>query len=690
MVEDSEDFGVWLGRQLRRKGMSQSELATELDVTRAAVSAWVSGRATPRLDKMEAIEVILGLQAGSTISRADAPDSDADLYWYHRPAHPDGGRELGNAAAFAFDADLAVLAREATQNSLDERYQLGEPVRVRYTLNEISGERLHRFLETLRWNELEPHFEAAADPKQKVGRVLANGLSELRKSGTLLLLRIDDYNGSGLTGDDYDDGRFAAVVRRQLDSHKDGAAGGSYGLGKATLWATSQLGLVLINSTLSEPYGGRSERRLIGRLDLPWHRVDGGEWAGPAWLGVKDRERDAARSWWADERTTDNLFLTRKSSSPGTSFLIVGAHDPSGEASGLEDMHKQLVKGLGENFWASMIAPTGASPMLEASVTTLRNDAVIVPEEQVDPNRLEPARSRAMQAFLDRTTTQALTSADDVVQGTIMLTVPPLKGDDKAKPITHEAVLLLTTAADDEEKPNHLVGMRSSRMVVIDRPVSDVPMNSPKFQAVLLAGTATGSKALDAEAAERFLRTAEPPEHKDWKKTDDLTATYTRGAISRITEFRQAMLAEIRRILQRPLEEKDDDGPVSLRELLNLDPPPPPRSPGFPTVKRVSGDVGNDGAWRVLVEVRLPERQDPWLLTPVLRFTTRSGPKPEVRWSSLTPDSECEVTEGGNLLFTPGVRAAVFSGISDVTSHPVAAQMAIAEVDLRRVKETKQ
>lgn len=687
-MEDAESFGLWLARQLRRRGMNQAELAAELEVTRAAVSAWVTGRAEPRLDKIQAIEKILALSAGSVFSREDGLDPADDLFWYHRPGHVDGGRELGNAAAFAFDADLSVLAREATQNSLDERHDLGRPLRVRYTLHEISGERLHRFQRTLRWDALEPHFAAAADPRQKVGRVLTDGLRDLRETGRLLLLRIDDYNARGLTGNDYEDGRFAAVVRRQLDSYKRGTAGGSYGLGKATLWATSRLGLVLINSTLSEPYGGRSERRLVGRLDLPWRRLGSTDYAGPAWLGVPDPQHDgAARSWWADERTVDDLFLRRESDDPGTSFLIVGAHDGSGETNGLEEMHGALVRGLAESFWACMIAPTGMAPMLEASVVTLRNGVVVVAEESVDPHRFQPARARAVKSFLEGSTVPALTSADDVVQASVALSVPPLKENPKGRSTQHSAVLLLTATDEEDPTPNRLVCMRSSRMVVMERPITDLPMGSPRFQAVLLAGHATDSDTADAETAERFLRTAEPPEHNDWKKTDDLTATYARGAASRLREFRAAMPEEIRRILRRP-EEKSDEGPAALRDLLNLDPPPTPRSPGFPAVKDVDGTILADGTLRLRVEVKLPERSDPWLMTPTLRFATMSGPKPEGSWVQLVAETGCEVTDAMNLQFTPGVRTAAFTGISDVLSHPVSTDMAIAEVDLRRVKES--
>ncbi|GAA4912185.1 helix-turn-helix domain-containing protein [Streptomonospora salina] len=685
-MADAMEFGEWLGRQLSRRGTTQADLAAELGVTRAAVSSWISGRVQPRIDKLQAIQIFLGLEPGPDALQVDAADRSSDLTWYHRPAHADGGRELGNAAAFAFESDLAVLAREATQNSLDERYVADEPVRVRYELNEISGRRLERFLEALRWESIEPHLDAAAASGQKVGRVLGDGLAELRHKERLVLLRIDDYNASGLTGDEYEDGRFAAVVRRQLDSRKTGSAGGTYGLGKATLWAASRLGTVLINSTLSEPHGGRSERRLVGRLDLPWHRTAEGEWAGPAWLGVPDAARDAARSWWADPVITEDLFLTRSSSAPGTSFLVVGVQESVGEAGDLEEMRNRLAEAVGRNFWAAMIAPGGGRPTLEASVAAFRDGEAVVPEEPVDPYLAEPSRARALRVYYDGGTVSEPTDSQSVVQSTVPLRVPPLKEGGGAQ-TEHRAVLLLTEADEREEKTNRLVTMRGSRMVVADRKVTDVPMGAPRFQAVLLAGGAVREPDDATAAAERFLRTAEPPDHDDWRKTDDLVSTYARGAISRIEEFGRAMTAEIRRILHRPAPDTRDEGPAELRDVLDLTRPKKPQSPKYPTVDALDGEILPDGAWRVRVTVKLPAREDPWHGVPVLKFVTRSGPHAVADWAGLTPESGCEVAEDGRLVFEPGSRTARFEGETDVTSHPVAAAMAEVEVELRRAKE---
>ncbi|MDI2130872.1 helix-turn-helix transcriptional regulator [Yinghuangia seranimata] len=665
--------------------MSQNELALTLDVTRAAVSAWVTGRAEPRPDKKRAIAAALGLDEVAVTVREETPTQAASVTWYHRPAHVDGGREFGNPAAFAFDADLSVLAREATQNSLDERLDNSRPVRMRYTLHQITGKHLFRFLDAIQWSEIEPHVQAAEDPKRKTGRVIADGLREMRENSSLILLRIDDFNANGLTGSDYDDGRFAAVVRRQLDSSKSSGdtAGGSYGLGKATLWATSRLGLVLINSTLSETHEGRRERRMIGRLDLPWHVVDGREWAGPGWFGEPDRTRgDAARSWWADTETAASLHLDRPEGEPGTSFLIVGAHDASGDAQDLPAMRDKLVRSLADDFWAAMTTGGGRPPLLEVTVVTRRDDEEGV-EERVDPHVHAPVRARALRAFLNGETVDAITGPTDVARLSVSLVLPARKAGARGDaPTRHDAVLLVTPCADDDRHANHITAMRGNRMTVVDRRIGGAGVNTVAFQAVLLAGVAAGDASADL-AAERLLRTSEPPEHNAWRRTDDLTASYVRGAATRIAEFLKAADVAAVTAVARP-EPGGGDMPAPLRDILRLDAAGAGRTTGYPTVKDLDGHLQEDGAWRIRVEVRLPERPDAWHLVPKLRFAVRGGGGLPVEWATLVARSNCTVEGDGSLTFTPLSRSAVFEGVSDPTSHPIEAALSVAQVDLAR------
>lgn len=708
---ETEEFGPWLARQLRRQGMSQQEMADKVAVTRAAVSAWVTGRAMPRAETVRLIAEALGVEQISLYSLAEEPLPASALTWYHRPAHVDGGRELGNAAAFAFEPSLSALVREATQNSLDERVGRRSPVRIRFSVHEITGDRYFDFLDVIRWDRLEEHFAAAAGLSQKAGRKLSAALGVMRDQSRLTLLRIDDYNASGLTGDDFDDkggdNRFAAVMRRQLDSFKtSGSAGGSFGLGKATLWASSGLGLVFANSTLSKPFEGKTERRVIGRLDLPWRQLsDGTALAGPAWYGEPSAPHDGAtRSWWADEKTVEGLYLTRDSASTGTSFLVVGVPDailsspPEDTGNGernsdqarlavLHSMHDELVAALSDNFWAAMVGGGGVAPLLEASVTTLRNGTIVIPEERVRPEVRQPAGTRALRAFFEGTTVAEATTAEDVVLRHVPVTVPPRRdeGDGRGRPVTHQAVLLLTRTSDAEDErkvADRLVYMRGTRMQIQSRSIHEA-LSTAKYTGVLLAGHAAGEHSAQAEAAEEFLRAAEPPEHNAWKKTDDLVTAYARGAATRLEEFRRAVMDSVREVTRHQATSTEEEGPALLRELLTLNAPAVARAPGYPTVKRLDGRVDDAGAWVLEVEVRLPVRPDPWRLKPILKFITRSGPHLAAEWARLEAVTGCGIGDDPLTVVCPGNgRIAVLRGFSEVSSHPVAARMSRATVEL--------
>ncbi|MFG2927021.1 helix-turn-helix transcriptional regulator [Streptomyces achromogenes] len=713
-METGEEFGPWLARQLKLARKTQAELAEELGLTRAAVSAWITGRSTPRPTVMADIAKALGTDLGTVHTRTTDTQVGLPVTWYHRPGYPDGGRDLGNAAAFAFDADVQVLARETCQNSLDERLtENGRPVRVRYTLHELTGEHLDAFRDAILWNDLFPHYSAVSElaGNQKVGRVVDAGVRDMYEKGRLVLLRVDDYNASGLTGDDYADGKFAAVVRRQLESLKSGpAAGGSYGLGKATLWATSALGLVLINSTLSVPHEGRTERRMIGRLELPWREVDGRPYAGPAWFGRPDPDSpgaEVARSWWADEETVARLHLTRESDEPGTSFLIVGAHDVASlegsssdpdddttEDEGPEDtrdirrMHGRLVEALGRDFWAAMTGGGGRLPLLEVSVRALRNNGeVVVPETQVDPSVEQPSRTRALRAHYEGTTVDRLTEAGQVAARSVPLKLP-LSGGASGTLGTHEAVLLVTEADSDKDTPkNQVHSLRGNRMTVKKATVPRLPVGTNPFQAVLLAGEAAGDSAPFAKEAEEFLRAAEPPEHDRWGQTEELTLRWSPSAYRRINMLTTEVNNAVRELVARPRRANRESG-EALRKALTVKSRPKAKVPSGPVVPVLDGleaTIGDGGEWRITAEVSIPRGDEVVPMVPVAQLDVRSGGRPKLEWAELVAVEGCEV-EDGTLRFTPGARRAKFRGATDVGSHPVRTTLTRLVLELRAGK----
>ncbi|MFF9036806.1 helix-turn-helix domain-containing protein [Streptomyces sp. NPDC014892] len=716
-MDTGEEFGPWLARQLKLAGKTQAELAQELKLTRAAISAWITGRSTPRPTVMVEIAKALGTDVGTVHTRTTDTQAGLPVTWYHRPGYPDGGRELGNAAAFAFDADVQVLARETCQNSLDERLtENGRPVRVRYTLHELTGETLDAFREAILWNDLFPHYSAVSEGagNQKVGRVVDAGVRDMYEKGRLVLLRVDDYNASGLTGDDYEDGKFAAVVRRQLESLKSGhSAGGSYGLGKATLWATSALGLVLINSTLSEPHEGRTERRVIGRLELPWRKVDGESYAGPAWFGRPDPDSPGARvarSWWADEETVARLHLARESDEPGTSFLIVGAHDvasleengvdaddEAGDEESAEDtrdirrMHRRLVEALGRDFWAAMTAGGNRLPLLEVSVRALRNGEVIVPEQQVDPSAEQPARTRALRAHYEGTTVDRLVEAGQVAARNVPLKLP-LSGGARGTLGTHQAVLLVTQSVNDAESEgvakNQVHSLRGNRMTVKTAGVPNLPLGTNPFQAVLLVGEAAGEAAPFAKEAEEFLRAAEPPEHDRWGQTEELTLRWSPSAYRRINTLTAEVNSAVRELVARPKRGNRSEGGEALRKALTVKPRSKAKAPSGPVVPVLDGleaTVGDDGEWRISADVSIPRGDEIVPMVPVAQLDVRSGGRPKLDWAELVAVEGCEV-EDGVLRFAPGTRRAKFRGSTDVTSHPVRTALTRLVLELRAGK----
>ncbi|WP_436845678.1 helix-turn-helix domain-containing protein [Streptomyces shenzhenensis] len=708
MALSGGSFGRRLAEHMKQAGVSDVQLAERIGVTPSLVAAWLGERSVPSVEMIPKVRQVLGAAIGfEPEAIADhGHDAKAEVShpaWYHRPGHADGGRELGNAAAFAFDADVSVLARETCQNSLDERLaDNGRPVHVRYTLHELTGEALARFREAIQWDALSPHYEAAAMQEQKVGRVIAAGLRDMYEHDRLVLLRVDDYNAAGLTGDDYEDGRFAAVVRRQLDSRKsDSSAGGSYGLGKATLWATSRLGLVLMNSTLSEPHEGRTERRLIGRLDLPWRQVQGKAWAGPAWLGLSDPDSPGgavARSWWADEGTVESLYLERGSDEPGTSFLIVGAHDVAsladdtpaaeGDDEGEDDdsiqrMHSRLVLALGRNFWAAMTGGGDQLPLLQASVCTLRNGKVLA-EERVDPTVTQPSRTRALKAFLDGTTVDKLTESGQVAATAVPLKLPT-RGSGRTSSAEHRAVLLVTDAGDADGKPNRVATMRGNRMTVRDASVPGLPLSVNPFQAVLLTGSAAGPQAPFAAEAEEFLRAAEPPEHNKWGQTEELTLIYSASAYRRIASLTRETNAAIKELVVQPKKRSKTGGGRLAQKLIVGPGKKKPRrlsAAALPVLEELDAQVLGGGAWQVFGEIRIPSGGHAWRLVPTAKFDVRSGPRPTVAWAELVGVDNCDVVDG-TLRFSDGARFATFRGVTDPTTHAVRTILSGLVVELR-------
>ncbi len=613
------------------------------------------------------------------------------LSWWFRPLPEDGERTYGDAASFAFTAGLDAVAREVAQNSTDAVRDGFDTVELKAAFIDLDGDPLARFLELIRWDEIRPHLEAAADhPRSgQAARSIRPGLEELDK-GTLRILRLSDFGTTGLTGDERGDSKFAAVMRNKLDSNKDDTAGGSFGLGKSVMWAASQFGLVLMVSNLETPLdGGRQQGRFLGRLALPYHEIDGVEWDGPAFIG--SATNGPTESYWADEELLRDLMLDRGVES-GTTFLVVGCHDLSGESHTSEEMAMAFRRGAIESFWPAMVErPETGEPLLRCVVGHGRNNRLS--ETEVEPSATHGPQVGMLQAYYDSSLVKELHQPGEVLQVSPnpLLRLPVRRatpnGELRHKELDHDARLLVTLAGDEDAGPANTVSyMRGKYMVVRRQEIHGLSVGAPPFHAVVLAGAAAAESRddVDAIAAERFLRAAEPPEHNDWTGTRELTNLYKRGGPTYIRNFFDDVRASLRELFKVTSGEPPERGPEPVRELMKIPQRPKPGERS-PAVKTLEGEVLADGRWRVTVEITLPKAKVKLRsrLRAVPKFVTTSRKDVRIGWDEpVVAVRNCTVESDDLILPTIGKKTIVFSGTCSATDLPVGSRRAAIRVDV--------
>lgn len=694
-------IGTRLTQALRECGVTQAGLAEQIGGTQAAVSQWCTGKKAPSSQNLDAVAATLGvnrewLQSGIGPMRVVNPtrqraEYQSQAFWGFRPAPPDGGRDFGNANVWSFDPTVEVLVREVLQNALDAGLSSGPTVHVTFKIITLRNGNLRAYLEALKWPELKKHLDASTHNRQKLGSLIKDGLDYLADSEELTLLVIEDSGTTGLLGAEKGDGKFAALCRNNLDSNKEGATtkGGAFGLGKGVLWRASRFATVLFCSNLAHPTEeGRRNLRLLGRCDLPWHHVDGGTpSAGPGWLGQRnpDSEDDDAVSFWENESLARDLYLARPDIGSGTSACVVGFHDPSSDK---PKSPRELAAEI-ERASAAHFFPALATGRLNVSVATFDGrkeyDAgTPTTSVEVDVRQLQPEFWHILRAFDDRSFTETLSKPGDVAYRTVPLSLPARKTDPKHGEYEHEAILLVRYASDEEAgtDPNRLAMYRGPGMIVEERKLNGICLGSRPFHALLLCGLAAGHEPTN-EAADEFLRTAEPPSHNKWMATPELKTSYARGCVNALKVF-QDRAVEVLRDLVKPTSRDLGDGPNSLRELFRIGPEPISSQRERPRVVEQRGHVDEDGRWCVEARIRMKPADRATLLSPAVLFVAETGAGKAVRWQSLEATSNCSV-EDMALKVPPRTREVAFSGVTDPDSHPVPARESSIVVDLRRV-----
>jgi len=254
------------------------------------------------------------------------PDQLAEARWRWAETPDNINTDLAISAHFSRELD--ALLREGIQNGGDGRRPDAQgPVHVTVTLRKVSKETLSKYC----GNELRNRLERIVD-EGRPGEIKRTALQAIVNEDIYVLV-MEDFNTTGLLGSTDSmvvapDENFTLFMRSSGSGPSKGAnKGGSWGLGKATLWFASAVRGILAYSVRSEESGPKAV--LMGRCLLPTAEITG-----------KTTRRYKEEGYWGIPHPEDQYFtmpltdtnahklfvndfgLRRGSEDPGLSVVI--------------------------------------------------------------------------------------------------------------------------------------------------------------------------------------------------------------------------------------------------------------------------------------------------------------------------------------------------------------------------------
>lgn len=225
---------------------------------------------------------------------------------------------IGEAGVETFKGSpFNSLAREICQNSLDARLDNGQPVVVEFNEFKMPIEQLKSA------DELKDAFFRSKDFWQKLNNRKTVDFFEkaldIVNSNQVSVLRISDFNTTGLTGSDQEYGTaWYNLVKSSGVSDKGGSSGGSFGIGKSAPYACSNLRTIYY-STLD--INGLVASQGVSRL-VTFKDSDGDTTYGTGYYGNTESVTPIERPLFLDH----NHARTNS----GTDIYILGFQDDNG------------------------------------------------------------------------------------------------------------------------------------------------------------------------------------------------------------------------------------------------------------------------------------------------------------------------------------------------------------------------
>lgn len=698
----NDSFPKRLKKAMRDARLTQEDLAKRLTVSRSLVGHWTNGQRAPDSDAVGRIAKALQVDPAWLRGEQVMPQPDVMTAWSF-PAPIPGQRDFGNANIWTVPADVKTEVREAGQNVKDAHDNKSRTTVMRMRVIELSGQEVKDFKDAARWSELERHIEAASgrETKGKLARKLAAGLERVRANpDRLILLRIDDFGTTGLTGTETGEGPFAALVRNNLDTNKSStSAGGSFGLGKAAHWRCSDVSTVFFNTVTAT-----HRARVIARSELTYHKTNDGadQHAGPGWFGAFDptgtqgyvesvNDEILAKKLRLERDPLPPELQARIATNHGASILVVAFQNPASEdPDDPASLVAELEREIAVNFWPA-IQSSRMAAIVEHEVNGHVRETRVV-----DPRRFLPDHCEIYDKHQKGTTAESFENPGDVVAVPVQIRIPKCKID-RDEVLKHAAVdgecTLLVSLADPESTTplrsglvNTVAMVRGPLMVTQYASKSGIMVGARPFIGVLLAGEATGSDMVK-KYLEQFLRASEPPAHDKWAYTDDLREMYERGTKTRLEEFLgQRINDALRKVLRVP-DKSDSDGPADLKRLLNLGGGPGGEArDALAMLRNVRAKFLGD-RWEIRADVLINKSRpnSPLKVEPYLALNVETGRPVGIPWASVELGAAATGIELKDDVFIAQQTASRFSfkAVTETHDIPVDLSRCTARVALK-------
>lgn len=394
---------------------------------------------------------------------------------------------IGEAGVETFKGSpFNSLAREICQNSLDARLDNGQPVIVEFNEFKMPIEQLKSA------DELKDAFLRSKDFWKKLNNKKTVDFFEkaldIINSNQVSVLRISDFNTTGLTGSDQDYGTaWYNLVKSSGVSDKGGSSGGSFGIGKSAPYACSNLRTIYY-STLD--INGLVASQGVSRL-VTFKDRDGDTTYGTGYYGNTESVTPIQRPLFLDHD------YTRTSS--GTDIYILGFQDDNG-------WKLEMIKAIIEGY------------LIAIHEDKLR---VIVGGEEISKDTLP----KLIEAYKDK-----LKYAYNYYQV-----------------LTSEETQELTYEMENLGKFNLkiLLNQGFHRKILVTR------INGMKlFDKANISSTIqfAGILRLVDEDVNEFFRLLEPPEHNAWEPDRATNKTLARNRIKEINKFMKDSVIELGKV----------------------------------------------------------------------------------------------------------------------------------------------